>query len=128
MTVLRYRPTKHLGAVRKPLVDISSLYTTLLFIAVNPRTQPLIDILSFDSIGHIFHNDELVHNAVVVLGATHASRMQVDAGPIQDPDCRHLTDEIYTDFCTEALRKLLTIYSYMSTYLCLRFRNITKHC
>lgn len=132
MTVLSYRPAKNLGTVPKPLVDTSSLYTTLFFDAVNPRTQPLIDTLSFDSIGHLFHNDELVHNAVVALGAIYASRKRVDAGPIQDPDSRHLRDEIYTDFRTKTLRKLLTTNSHKSTSifvsaLLLSIAEVTNH-
>jgi hypothetical protein len=115
MTILSYRPAKHLNAVRKPLVDDSSLYTTLFFDVVNPRTQPLIDMLSFNSIGHLFHNDELVHNAVVGLGATYASRKRIDAGHIHDSNCHLLRDAFYTNFRTETLRQLMTANSHKST-------------
>jgi hypothetical protein len=72
-------------------------------------------MLSFNSIGHLFHNDELVHNAVVALGATYASRKRIDAGPIHDSNCRLLRDAFYTNFRTKTLGQLMTVNSHKST-------------
>lgn len=113
MTILSYKPAEHLGAVRKPLVDNSSLYATLFFKAVHHRTQPLIDMLSFNSIGHLFHQDESVHNAVVALGAIYASRKRIDAGRIHNSNL--LKDAFYINFRSRTLRQLLTANSHKST-------------
>ncbi|GAM36626.1 hypothetical protein TCE0_018f05855 [Talaromyces pinophilus] len=126
MTILSYEPAKHLDAVRKPLVDSWSLYTTMFFDLVNPRTQPLIDMLSFSSIGHLFHNDESVHNAVVALGAAYASRKRIDAGPIRDSNV--VSVALYTNFRSETLKQLLTANSHtsISVFLCALLLSIAE--
>jgi hypothetical protein len=126
MTILSYEPAKHLDAVRKPLVDSWSLYTTTFFDLVNPRTQPLIDMLSFSSIGHLFHNDESVHNAVVALGAASASRKRIDAGPIRDSNV--VSVALYANFRSETLKQLLTANSHtsISVFLCALLLSIAE--
>lgn len=78
ITIIEYGKKKSArrtaGTIQQPLVQDSWRYTSVFFQAIGLSASPLISVFSFDSIGGLSHDNELVSKTVSVVGGMYASR------------------------------------------------------
>ncbi|KAK8249064.1 hypothetical protein IWZ00DRAFT_315297 [Phyllosticta capitalensis] len=68
------RRSNNTSAIQKPLVQASWRYNTVFFQAIGLSPSPMISIFSFNSIGRLSQQNELVNKTVSVVGGVYASR------------------------------------------------------
>ncbi|KAK7516334.1 hypothetical protein IWZ03DRAFT_187601 [Phyllosticta citriasiana] len=78
ITIIQCEPRRTISVIvqtiQKPIVQASWRYNTVFFQAIGLAPSPMISIFSFNSIGRLAQQNELVNKTVSVVGGVYASR------------------------------------------------------
>ncbi|KAF2137034.1 uncharacterized protein K452DRAFT_115324 [Aplosporella prunicola CBS 121167] len=76
--------------VHKPVVQDSWRFINVFFSAVGVSTTPLSSVFSYDNVGTVFQENELVHKTVSIVGSVYASRTAtiLDLSPQEKREAR----------------------------------------